>query len=217
MAKSLVIDFHAHMLEKDVLAQAQGKTVLSGFGTRPAADRNGAGAHRHVREDAQSGTPGRGHGPARHRRQRHLVEHGDPGHLVGRPGDRARARPPRATIARPNGAPRIRSASSAASCCRCRTSIARCARFERAVGELELKVANSRRELRRPLSRPCALPSVLGGGGAPRRDGVHPSRGREGPVVPGFRPVELGRPADRGGEGDVVDHLRGHLRPLSRP
>ena len=35
MAKSLVIDFHAHMLEKDVLAQAQGKTVLSGFGTRP--------------------------------------------------------------------------------------------------------------------------------------------------------------------------------------
>jgi aminocarboxymuconate-semialdehyde decarboxylase len=35
MAKSLVIDFHAHMLEKEVLAQAQGKTVLSGFGTRP--------------------------------------------------------------------------------------------------------------------------------------------------------------------------------------
>ncbi len=35
MAKSLVIDFHAHMLETEVLAQAQGKTVLSGFGTRP--------------------------------------------------------------------------------------------------------------------------------------------------------------------------------------
>ena len=35
MAKSLVVDFHAHMLEQEVLAQAQGKTVLSGFGTRP--------------------------------------------------------------------------------------------------------------------------------------------------------------------------------------
>ena len=35
MTKPLVIDFHAHMLEKEVLAQAQGKTVLSGFGTRP--------------------------------------------------------------------------------------------------------------------------------------------------------------------------------------
>jgi aminocarboxymuconate-semialdehyde decarboxylase len=34
MFKPLVIDFHAHMLEKDVLARAQGKTVLSGFGTR---------------------------------------------------------------------------------------------------------------------------------------------------------------------------------------
>jgi len=29
-----VIDFHAHMLEKEVLAQARGKTVLTGFGTR---------------------------------------------------------------------------------------------------------------------------------------------------------------------------------------
>jgi aminocarboxymuconate-semialdehyde decarboxylase len=35
MAKPLVIDFHAHMLEKEVLAKAQGKTVLTGFGTRP--------------------------------------------------------------------------------------------------------------------------------------------------------------------------------------
>src|SRR5215510_10001668 len=29
-----VIDFHAHMPEKEVLAQARGKTVLTGFGTR---------------------------------------------------------------------------------------------------------------------------------------------------------------------------------------
>ena len=35
MAKTPVIDFHAHMLEAEVLARAQGKTVLSGFGTRP--------------------------------------------------------------------------------------------------------------------------------------------------------------------------------------
>jgi aminocarboxymuconate-semialdehyde decarboxylase len=34
MTKPLVIDFHAHMLEQEVLARAQGKTVLSGFGTR---------------------------------------------------------------------------------------------------------------------------------------------------------------------------------------
>ncbi len=34
MAKPLVIDFHAHMLEKDVLARARDKTVLTGFGTR---------------------------------------------------------------------------------------------------------------------------------------------------------------------------------------
>jgi aminocarboxymuconate-semialdehyde decarboxylase len=36
MAKPLVIDFHAHMLEKHVLERAQGKTVLTGFGTRAA-------------------------------------------------------------------------------------------------------------------------------------------------------------------------------------
>src|SRR5215471_17255055 len=36
MAKPLMIDFHAHMLEKHVLERAQGKTVLTGFGTRPA-------------------------------------------------------------------------------------------------------------------------------------------------------------------------------------
>lgn len=34
MAKPLVIDFHAHMLEKEVLARARVKTVLTGFGTR---------------------------------------------------------------------------------------------------------------------------------------------------------------------------------------
>jgi aminocarboxymuconate-semialdehyde decarboxylase len=36
MAKPLVIDFHAHMLEPQVLERAQGKTVLTGFGTRAA-------------------------------------------------------------------------------------------------------------------------------------------------------------------------------------
>jgi aminocarboxymuconate-semialdehyde decarboxylase len=34
MTNPPVIDFHAHMLEQEVLALAQGKTVLTGFGTR---------------------------------------------------------------------------------------------------------------------------------------------------------------------------------------
>ena len=32
--KPPVIDFHAHMLEREVLARARDKTVLTGFGTR---------------------------------------------------------------------------------------------------------------------------------------------------------------------------------------
>jgi aminocarboxymuconate-semialdehyde decarboxylase len=36
MTKPPVIDFHAHMLDREVLARAQGKTVLTGFGTRAA-------------------------------------------------------------------------------------------------------------------------------------------------------------------------------------
>ena len=42
MTKPLVVDFHVHFLEKDVLEQASGKTVLTGFGTRQPASAGGA-------------------------------------------------------------------------------------------------------------------------------------------------------------------------------
>jgi aminocarboxymuconate-semialdehyde decarboxylase len=42
MTKPLVVDFHVHFLEKDVLEQANGKTVLTGFGTRQPATAGGA-------------------------------------------------------------------------------------------------------------------------------------------------------------------------------
>jgi aminocarboxymuconate-semialdehyde decarboxylase len=42
MTKPLVVDFHAHFLEQDVLERSQGKTVLTGFGTRQPATAGGA-------------------------------------------------------------------------------------------------------------------------------------------------------------------------------
>src|SRR5215475_14130366 len=196
MAKPLVIDFHAHMLEKDVLAQAQGKTVLTGFGTRQPpivdgpkrtamfekmldpkvqiADMDHRGVDVHV---ISSSTVIQGTSWADATTELDLVRR-VPEAL------RRQLRPAtagRGPFAARNGARHARAE----------------AQRREPVGKLP-----------RPLPRPRALSSVLGGGDARRGDGLHPSGRREGSLVPGFRPVELGRPADRGGQGDVVDHLR---------